>query len=81
MKSVNEPPTAQFGTRSTDWAAVCKDIDRLGRLRPGKWGKVGVYHRSIVTRIRNGEYPSVDPSLYEVTSRGGELYMRRRMKE
>lgn len=80
METASSLPTGTFGKRGTDWPAVCKEIDALR----GKWGKVGVYSPSSATRIRRGEYPSVDPEKYEVATRTVDgvsyLWMRRRQR-
>lgn len=73
-------PPSQYGRRGTDWSAVCAEIDELPI---GKWGKVGQYHGSTVTKIKNGQFPAVDPARYEATARKGEdgntyIWLRRR---
>jgi hypothetical protein len=75
------PPLGQYGPRGTDWEAVIAEVEALD----GKWGRVGQYHQSVVTRIREGKYPAVDPTKYEVTSRrdpetGKSWLWMRRMK-
>ena len=79
--SETPPPFSKFGPRGTDWSKVCEEVDALG----GKWGKVGQYHPSMVTRIRSGALTSVDPKKYEVTARkdpetGKSWLWMRRMK-
>jgi len=81
METAQTVPTSQFGSKRTDWSAVCAEVDRL---EAGVWGKVGAYHPSMVTRIHEGRIKGVDPELYMVTSRFDKaagvhwLWMRRK---
>lgn len=78
MEFVEEVPQGHFGPRKFDWKEVCRQLIE----RPGEWGKVGEFSPSVATHIRQGRYPAVDPSMYEVKTRrsGNEgrawVYMR-----
>lgn len=80
MESSPTLPRSTHGPKGTDWTAVCKEVDAL----KGEWGKVGIYSHSTATRIRRGEFPSVDATKYEVASKTDEgvtyLWMRRKKR-
>ena len=81
METATTVPSSRFGSKRTNWAAVCAEVDALAK---GVWGKVGTYHPSMVTRIHEGRIKGIDPALYEVTSRFDKtagvhwLWMRRK---
>lgn len=68
MKVVDDLPAHNKGRRGVDWAEVCAFTEK----QKGKWVEVGLFDPSVVSHIRNGKYPSVDPERFEVTSQGAE---------
>jgi hypothetical protein len=78
-----EPPeTKSIRVRKVDWIKVLAILD----AKPGEFHLIGEFDQSLRTKIREGRYSYIDPSLYEVVTRRipdkprtrADLYMRRR---
>ncbi len=80
IKPVSELPPRQYGAKGIDWAEVCDKV----AAENGAWCEVGTFNPSVATHIRNGRWPAIDPSKFEITTQKSDvpgrsrLYMRLR---
>lgn len=64
VKPVDALPPRRFGASGVDWETICAEVEAEG----GRWCEVGVFTPSAATHMRQGRYPAVDPTKFEITT-------------